>query len=126
MLVCTALAASVLGLGRIATAAGPDGAAASAHQGHTTAVPAVPSGDDPDGDGFIAADPPVTGVTPSHATPPPRYFHEFQANCAVTHARTLKAMVDHCIVGGLQCDARGYYQNHPEAGAALNPRYELP
>ncbi|MFK4599895.1 hypothetical protein RKD30_006562 [Streptomyces pristinaespiralis] len=35
-------------------------------------------------------------------------------------------MVDHCIVGGLQCDARGYDQNHPEAGAALNADYQLP
>jgi len=25
----------------------------------------------------------------------------------------------HCVVGGLQCDARGYDQTHPEAGAAL-------
>jgi len=32
---------------------------------------------------------------------------------------TLKALVDHCVVGGLQCDARGYDQTHPEAGAAL-------
>ncbi|AZS89372.1 DUF1996 domain-containing protein [Streptomyces griseoviridis] len=39
---------------------------------------------------------------------------------------TLKALVDHCIVGGLQCDARGYDQTHPEAGAALNEKYELP
>ncbi|KMS65747.1 hypothetical protein ACH49_30500, partial [Streptomyces leeuwenhoekii] len=28
--------------------------------------------------------------------------------------RTLKALVDHCVVGGLQCDTRGYDQNHPE------------
>lgn len=40
--------------------------------------------------------------------------------------RTLKALVDHCIVGGLQCDARGYDQTHPEAGAALNTDYRLP
>ncbi|EFL04259.1 secreted protein [Streptomyces sp. SPB78] len=39
---------------------------------------------------------------------------------------TLKAMVDHCIVGGLQCDPRGYDQTHPEAGAALDENYELP
>ncbi|WP_329109850.1 DUF1996 domain-containing protein [Micromonospora sp. NBC_01699] len=39
---------------------------------------------------------------------------------------TLAAMVGHCINGGLQCDARGYDQFHPEAGAALNDRYELP
>ncbi len=39
---------------------------------------------------------------------------------------TQKALVDHCVVGGLQCDARGYDQTHPEAGAALNENYELP
>jgi hypothetical protein len=39
---------------------------------------------------------------------------------------TLAALVNHCIVGGLQCDARGYDQFHPEAGAALNEEYELP
>ncbi|MBE9498100.1 MULTISPECIES: DUF1996 domain-containing protein [Streptomyces] len=39
---------------------------------------------------------------------------------------TLDALVDHCIVGGLQCDARGYDQTHPEEGAALNEDYELP
>jgi hypothetical protein len=40
--------------------------------------------------------------------------------------RTLAAMVAHCINGGLQCDARGYDQFHPERGAVLNERYELP
>ncbi len=39
---------------------------------------------------------------------------------------TLKALVDHCLVGGLQCDARGYDQTHPEAGAALDENYRLP
>lgn len=34
--------------------------------------------------GYVFANPPVTGVTPSTATPPHRYFHEFQANCAVS------------------------------------------
>lgn len=38
----------------------------------------------------------------------------------------LARMVTHCIVGGLQCNARGYDQFHPEAGAALNENYELP
>lgn len=41
-------------------------------------------------------------------------------------APTLKALVDHCVVGGLQCDARGYDQTHPEAGAALDANYRLP
>lgn len=41
-------------------------------------------------------------------------------------APTLAALVTHCVVGGLQCDARGYDQTHPEAGAALNDQYRLP
>jgi hypothetical protein len=40
--------------------------------------------------------------------------------------RTLTALVNHCVVGGLQCDARGFDQNHPEAGAVLNDQYVLP
>ncbi|WP_425583608.1 DUF1996 domain-containing protein [Streptomyces macrosporus] len=40
--------------------------------------------------------------------------------------RTLKAMVDHCIVGGLQCDAHGYDETNPQRGAALNADYRLP
>ncbi|KIF69173.1 hypothetical protein HY68_12135 [Streptomyces sp. AcH 505] len=43
------------------------------------------SGDDPDGDGYIMANPPVTGVTPSTYEPPHAYFHEFQAKCAPNH-----------------------------------------
>jgi hypothetical protein len=39
---------------------------------------------------------------------------------------TLQAMVTHCINGGLQCNARGYDEAHPEAGAALNEHYVLP
>lgn len=35
-------------------------------------------------------------------------------------------MVDHCIVGGLQCDPRGYDQNQPGRGAVLNAEYRLP
>ncbi|WP_213454446.1 DUF1996 domain-containing protein [Rhizomonospora bruguierae] len=41
-----------------------------------------------DGPGFVMADPPVTGVVPSTATPPPTNppttHHEFQANCSVS------------------------------------------
>ncbi|MEV5428111.1 DUF1996 domain-containing protein [Streptomyces sp. NPDC052701] len=91
LLLCTALAATAVGVGSIAAAAGPAPAsaatapAAPAHAGHTAVVSALPSGDDPDGDGYIPANPPVTGVTPSQKTPPPRYFHEFQANCSVSH-----------------------------------------
>ncbi|BCJ68780.1 DUF1996 domain-containing protein [Polymorphospora rubra] len=39
---------------------------------------------------------------------------------------TLAAMVNHCIRGGLQCDARGFDLYNPQAGAALNENYELP
>nr|WP_269330236.1 DUF1996 domain-containing protein [Kineosporia babensis] len=38
---------------------------------------------------------------------------------------TLKALVKHCINGGLQCDPRGFDQYKPERGAALNENYEL-
>ncbi len=37
------------------------------------------------GPGYIVANPIVTG-TPSTYNPPHAYFHEFQANCSVTHA----------------------------------------
>lgn len=40
--------------------------------------------------------------------------------------RTLNAMVEHCIKGGLQCNARGYDETHPAAGAVLGPDYRLP
>jgi hypothetical protein len=39
---------------------------------------------------------------------------------------TLKALVDHCIVGGLQCDGHGFDQNQPSRGATLNAQYRLP
>lgn len=57
----------------------------SGMQGHKMAGAPVAFGDDPDGDGYIPANPPVTGVQPSDEEPPHRYFHEFQANCSVTH-----------------------------------------
>ena len=38
---------------------------------------------------------------------------------------TLAALVEHCIVGGLQCDARGYDQTQPDKGAALTTKYTL-
>ncbi|BCJ55481.1 hypothetical protein Asp14428_69560 [Actinoplanes sp. NBRC 14428] len=41
-------------------------------------------------------------------------------------APTLRALVTHCINGGLQCDPRGYDQYKPDRGAALNENYELP
>lgn len=97
LVVATALALVALGLSAIANAgpaaagaapeaAGKPAAASHAMQGHKMA-PAKPVafGDDPDGDGYIPAEPPVTGVEPSDEIPPHRYFHEFQANCSVNH-----------------------------------------
>ncbi|MEW9511245.1 hypothetical protein [Streptomyces bacillaris] len=191
LIVATALALVALGLTAItnagvtasgaAPAAGPPAAASHVMQGHTMAdAKPVAFGGDPDGDGYIPANPPVTGVEPSQEIPPHRYFHEFQANCSVTHAApddpivypgragashdhtfmgndttnassttaslsaggtahsfhydffnawgdaTLKAMVDHCVVGGLLCSARGYDEANPDRGAVLDENYELP
>ncbi len=39
---------------------------------------------------------------------------------------TQAALVNHCVVGGLQCDARGFDQSQPRKGAALNDQYLLP
>ncbi|GAA3507075.1 DUF1996 domain-containing protein [Streptomyces showdoensis] len=89
LLLATALGVSTLAVDAVTAAPGPVAggvpAAAAPHLGHVMAASALPSGDDPDGDGYIPADPPVTGVTPSQAVPPPAYFHEFQANCAAGH-----------------------------------------
>ncbi|WP_405014549.1 DUF1996 domain-containing protein [Kitasatospora sp. NBC_01539] len=41
-------------------------------------------------------------------------------------APTLSALVNHCIIGGLQCNARGYDETLPQRGAALNEQYLLP
>ncbi|MFD9125233.1 DUF1996 domain-containing protein [Kitasatospora sp. NPDC059571] len=41
-------------------------------------------------------------------------------------APTLAALVNHCVVGGLQCNARGYDETQPGRGAALNEQYQLP
>ncbi|WP_229688602.1 DUF1996 domain-containing protein [Micromonospora yangpuensis] len=41
-------------------------------------------------------------------------------------APTLNALVTHCINAGRQCDARGYSQFEPEAGAALDEHYQVP
>ncbi|MEV4950139.1 DUF1996 domain-containing protein [Streptomyces sp. NPDC053755] len=90
LLLATALGVSALSVNALtaASASTPDSAppAVSAHAGHVMGASALPSGDDPDGDGYILANPQVTGVTPSTAVPPPAYHHEFQAGCAVTHA----------------------------------------
>ncbi len=39
---------------------------------------------------------------------------------------TLAALVEHCINAGRQCDARGFSQFDPAAGAALDENYRLP
>jgi hypothetical protein len=116
LLLGTALTAAGLGVGTIASAAAgqPGDGAPAAHAGHTMAVSTVSSGDDPDGDGYIPAVPQVTGVTPSTATPPPRYFHEFQANCSVTHTAADDPIVypgqpgrshDHTFMGNTSTNA---------------------
>jgi hypothetical protein len=87
-LLAAALAPVTVGMlplgGHATTSAATLASAHAGHAGHAAAAP-VPSGDDPDGDGYIPAVPPVTGVVPSHGNPPHRYFHEFQANCSYTH-----------------------------------------
>ncbi|MFF9489088.1 DUF1996 domain-containing protein [Streptomyces sp. NPDC014676] len=114
-LVATALLLTSIGVGTVA--AGADAGAATApdaHAGHTTAVSAAASPEDPDGDGYIPANPPVTGVTPSTKEPPHRYFHEFQANCSVTHTAPDDPIVypqqpgkshDHTFMGNTTTDA---------------------
>ncbi|CAG6397013.1 DUF1996 domain-containing protein [Actinacidiphila cocklensis] len=98
-----ALALVTVGGGALLTAnaaastptASPAGSSAAASHGSPAgnamaempgmAVSNQTSGDDPDGDGYIMANPPVTGVTPSTYDPPHAYFHEFQAKCAPDH-----------------------------------------
>lgn len=120
LLVFTALALVAMGLTAITDTATAEpkndrGTTAASHVGHKMppAVP-VPSGDDPDGDGYIPANPPVTGVVPSDEIPPHRYFHEFQANCEVTHTRPDDPIVypgrpgashDHTFMGNRTTDA---------------------
>ncbi|MFG2591139.1 DUF1996 domain-containing protein [Streptomyces sp. NPDC048438] len=111
LVVATALALVVMGFTAITRAGAPAAGvapkaagepAAAAHvmqgkqqtQGHVmAAADPVPSGDDPDGDGYIPANPPVTGVEPSTEIPPHRYFHEFQANCSVNHTGSVDPIV---------------------------------
>ncbi|MEV0848564.1 DUF1996 domain-containing protein [Streptomyces sp. NPDC049954] len=101
----------------VAASVSDPSAGAAQHAGHGThqapAAPAV-SGDDPDGDGYIPADPPVTGVEPSQQQPPHRYFHEFQAHCAPSHTAPDDPIVfpgqpgashDHTFMGNVHTDA---------------------
>ncbi|MGW4892504.1 DUF1996 domain-containing protein [Kitasatospora sp. NPDC004240] len=129
-LLAAALGGTALGVGTFADASAapapvpapaPAGAAVPAasdhagHAGHAAAVAQLPTGDDPDGDGYIPAVPPVTGVTPSWEKPAPAYFHEFQANCAVSHTAPDDPIVypgrpgashDHTFMGNTSTDAR--------------------
>lgn len=94
----------------------PSGTSAtSAHQA-SMGMPASTqtSGDDPDGDGYIMANPPVTGVTPSTYEPPHAYFHEFQAECAPSHTAPDDPIVypgqpgkshDHTFMGNVSTNA---------------------
>ncbi|CAL9281790.1 DUF1996 domain-containing protein [Streptomyces sp. SudanB182_2057] len=110
-LVTSAVALAVLGVTTAAASPAPHGAAGT---GHALAVPTDASPEDPDGDGYIPAVPPVTGVTPSTGNPPHRYFHEFQANCAVSHTKADDPIArprqpgtshDHTFMGSTTTDA---------------------
>ncbi|MFJ4894184.1 DUF1996 domain-containing protein [Streptomyces sp. NPDC088788] len=94
ILMSSALVLTTLGLAGVAMSADPASGATTAvagsatvHTGHAMPVSTLASPEDPDGDGYIPANPPVTGVVPSKAEPTHRYFHEFQANCSVSHTR---------------------------------------
>ncbi|OIJ68082.1 DUF1996 domain-containing protein [Streptomyces mangrovisoli] len=120
-LVTGALLLTSLGIGGVAASAGPPtphtAAAesfAATHSGHAMAASTLTSPEDPDGDGYILANPQVTGVSPSTQDPPHRYFHEFQANCSVTHTRPDDPIVypqqpgkshDHTFMGNTTTDA---------------------
>ncbi|MEU9652953.1 DUF1996 domain-containing protein [Streptomyces sp. NPDC048110] len=117
-LVASALLLTSIGIGTVAanadTPAPAPVAAPAASAGHTMAVSTAASPEDPDGDGYIPANPPVTGVTPSTEEPPHRYFHEFQANCSVTHTAPDDPIVfpqqpgkshDHTFMGNTTTDA---------------------
>ncbi|MDO0924862.1 DUF1996 domain-containing protein [Streptomyces sp. TG1A-8] len=88
-LVTGALLLTSLGLAGVAQSSttGRPAPVGHAMAGHIMAVSTASSPEDPDGDGYIPANPPVTGVTPSTQNPPHRYFHEFQANCSVSHTK---------------------------------------
>jgi hypothetical protein len=117
-LVASALLLTSIGIGTVAANANTPAPAArttpATHTGHTMAVSTAASPEDPDGDGYIPANPPVTGVTPSTKEPPHRYFHEFQANCSVTHTAPDDPIVypqqpgkshDHTFMGNTTTDA---------------------
>ncbi|MEU7427491.1 DUF1996 domain-containing protein [Streptomyces sp. NPDC040750] len=86
-LVTSAVVLASFGVTTVSASSTPRSAGEAVHAGHTMALSTATSPEDPDGDGYIPAVPPVTGVTPSTQNPPHRYFHEFQANCAVSHTK---------------------------------------
>ncbi|MGW7122526.1 DUF1996 domain-containing protein [Streptomyces sp. NPDC054901] len=115
LLVSAAFAATAAaGLGGLSlTAQAVPDAGTSPHSAHANAAP-LATGDEPDGDGYIPAVPQVTGVTPSWANPPERYFHEFQANCSVSRTAPDDPIVfagrpgashDHTFMGNTTTDA---------------------
>ncbi|MFE9899355.1 DUF1996 domain-containing protein [Streptomyces achromogenes] len=113
-LITSAVALAALGVTTVAASPAPHTVGGTAHAGHTVAVAAAASPEDPDGDGYIPAVPPVTGVTPSTQNPPHRYFHEFQANCAVSHTKADDPIAhpqqpgashDHTFMGNTTTDA---------------------
>ncbi|MFD5519562.1 DUF1996 domain-containing protein [Streptomyces sp. NPDC127066] len=94
ILMSGALVLTSLGLAGVAMSADPSSSPAAsvagapaAHAAHVMAASTLSSPEDPDGDGYIPANPQVTGVVPSKAEPAHRYFHEFQANCSVSRTR---------------------------------------
>ncbi|MFI7385522.1 DUF1996 domain-containing protein [Streptomyces sp. NPDC049813] len=119
LLISGALVLTTLGVGGAALTAGAapvqqSSAAAPAHQGHTMAASTKAAAEDADGDGYIPANPPVTGVEPSTKQPPQAYFHEFQAHCSVTHTKPDDPIVypgqpgkshDHTFMGNTTTDA---------------------
>ncbi|MGI5448209.1 DUF1996 domain-containing protein [Streptomyces sp. CA-243310] len=122
-------AAAGLGASAPTARATPDsGAGAHAGMNHAAVAP-LATGDDPDGDGYIPAVPQVTGVTPSDREPAPRYFHEFQANCAVTrtapddpivYAGRPGASHDHTFMGNTTTNAFSTTSSLSAGGTACN------
>ncbi|MEW2546252.1 DUF1996 domain-containing protein [Streptomyces sp. NPDC047002] len=137
LLLFTATSLTAIGVADIATtgSASADGAPVAhampaAHAGAAgmrMPVSTRASGDDPDGDGYIMADPPVTGVTPSTYDPPHAYFHEFQAKCAPDHTLPDDPIVfpgqpgkshDHTFMGNTGTDAGTTTASLDAAGTA--------
>ncbi|MEU9256178.1 DUF1996 domain-containing protein [Streptomyces sp. NPDC048270] len=121
------------GLALTAQASPDTGASAHAAMDHAAAAP-LAGGDDPDGDGYIPAVPQVTGVTPSWNTPPDRYFHEFQANCAVTKTASDDPIVfagrpgashNHTFMGNTATDAFSTTASLSAGGTACNAPGDL-